>query len=312
MTLWYEQYQERLEYELRELECAGVPYEVDDKAKQDGYIVLRLIVDVGGEKIPLIVHYPDLYPYFRFHVIAPELELKHHQNPIIKNLCLLGRRTHEWNISDTIAGLLKSQLPRVLHAARSAPADIAPGEEVPQGEPYTAYYPCQPGAMLIVQSDWQIPSECDSGTLIINTEASGRGIPTAIIRGIVAEVHDENGDLVAQVDPKLKLPYTGKKLRTVWVRVPSLPATDSPDEHMTYLKERLPPKLRRAQDHAVYYDVAQKAYLDIVGALVEEETGYHEKGDGWIFTCQLKRKVKANNSAAGGRNRSKKKRGRRR
>jgi hypothetical protein len=49
-----------------------------------------------------------------FGVIAPDLALPHHQDPITKALCLLGTDTERWRPSLTVAHLLNEQVPKLL------------------------------------------------------------------------------------------------------------------------------------------------------------------------------------------------------
>ena len=53
---------------------------------------MALKVEAEGAIVPLEVTFPDLYPYFRFEIVAPTLSLDHHQNPFGKNLSVAGFR----------------------------------------------------------------------------------------------------------------------------------------------------------------------------------------------------------------------------
>src|SRR5215213_8372033 len=81
---WWERWPGLLERELRTLAEAGIIYEVDEEARARGFIRLRLTVVVGGEELSLVATYPDLFPYVRFDVRAPDLDLPRHQHPFTK------------------------------------------------------------------------------------------------------------------------------------------------------------------------------------------------------------------------------------
>ncbi len=63
---WWEKYPERLEFEIRELEQAGILYEIDEAKKADGKLVITLFHTIQEKEAKLIATYPDEYPYFRF------------------------------------------------------------------------------------------------------------------------------------------------------------------------------------------------------------------------------------------------------
>lgn len=106
---WWERFPGRLEYEVEKLKEIGIPCE----PKFEGDTVsLEFPYYLNGEKIDLIVKFPSSYPYLRFTVDAPNIELHHHHNPFTKDLCILGRATINWETDDTVAdtGIVKSFL----------------------------------------------------------------------------------------------------------------------------------------------------------------------------------------------------------
>ena len=137
---WWKRWPGRLEFELRCLEEAGIKYRFDEPARAAGIIKLFLQHAVSGEKIDLIATFPDLFPYFRFEVQAPNLSLQRHQHPAGKNLCLIGRATANWRSGDTLAEFITNRLPRVLSAVRAPHATETGAIEEHQGEPATDYF----------------------------------------------------------------------------------------------------------------------------------------------------------------------------
>ena len=93
-SAWWVHQPGRYEYELAQLDAAGIDYSIDEVARAEGILRLDLnIPSEEGQPLKLQATFPDLYPYFRFEIRAPEIDLPHHQNPFSKNLCLLGRST---------------------------------------------------------------------------------------------------------------------------------------------------------------------------------------------------------------------------
>src|SRR5215203_2732352 len=100
---WWERWPGRLEAELVALSDAGIVCKRDEEAYGAGILVLHLEFPADAGKIALTATFPDLYPYFRFEVVAPELQLAHHQNPLSGGLCLLGREGGNWDPTCTLA-----------------------------------------------------------------------------------------------------------------------------------------------------------------------------------------------------------------
>ena len=114
MKYWWERWPGRLEYEIDELKKAGIRCELDEDAFNKGIAMLNLRHTVQGKEQPFNVIFPDVYPYMRFEIFAPDLSLEHHQNPFQKNLCMIGRSTENWSTTDTVADFLISRLPLVI------------------------------------------------------------------------------------------------------------------------------------------------------------------------------------------------------
>lgn len=282
MKPWYERFPERLDYELKALDEANISWTLNQAAKDIGRIEILISYLIDDEKHELIAFFPDLYPYFRIELTAPSLQLPNHQNPFGKNLCLLGRRTHFWDTDRTLASLVIEQLPKVLEAASSPVDEIKPGLEQQQGEPFSNYYQCHPGSMVIIQSDWTIPKGQDSGTFVIASESSGASMPPGLLRGLVVEISDNKNQLIAQADERIRAAFSGQKLTGSWVRAASPINTTCPKEFFDNLRTNFPDAVSKASQNPT-----SQGQLRICGVLFDEEHGYHTNGDGWVFACSL-------------------------
>src|ERR1700722_8151652 len=158
MKPWWEIWPERLDFELQRLQAAGVRIVKDHRDVKAGVVELELEHVIHGHKTKLIARYPAFFPYTRFELFAPELTLTHHQNPFLKNLCLLGRATTNWEVTDTLAEFISQRLPRVLEAAAESDKVTLRGVEEQQAEPISAYYPYAPDSLVLVDSSWQVPN----------------------------------------------------------------------------------------------------------------------------------------------------------
>lgn len=265
---WWEKYPERLEFELRELEQAGIPYEVDEARKAEGKLVVTLFHTLQGNESKLIATYPDEYPYFRLDVRAPDLALARHQNPYDKNLCLLGRSSVNWRPrEDTLARFVLEQLPKAIESAQGGDDTL----EERQGEPISEYYPYQ-SITVLVDSAWEIPAEATEGLINLGTEGKYS------LRTAVLEVHDRQKNLLFEAAKEIKERYP-TSLSARWVRIQSPIFQKDPK---TFYEELciLHPHLR---NHEWVYSEREDKHFEIIGVTFPEEVGYKTDGNGWVF-----------------------------
>lgn len=166
---WWETYPERLEQEAAALQALGITFEEDSARKADGIIrwafTVPHVLSRHGD-VRLEASFPEFYPYIRPDVAAPEMMMGHHQHPFGRNLCLIGRSSEAWNTSDTLAWLIKHQLPKALERGTSGSG--GEGEE-DQGEPFSEYYSVfRSTAMVLVDSEWIVPQHPAAGSAVIN------------------------------------------------------------------------------------------------------------------------------------------------
>jgi Prokaryotic E2 family B/ThiF family len=277
---WWERWPGLLERELRELDQAGITYEIDEKARSRGFIRLRLKATVSGEQLSLIATYPDLFPYIRFEVRAPDLDLPRHQNPFTKGLCLIGRASENWEVDDTLASFINERLPLVIDTALSKDADEVAAREEHQGEPFSDYYTYAADSICIIDSSWKLDPGIESGELIIGLE----GNPGLLLRGCVLEVRDSRGATLARADPTVAGLYP-KRITGRWVRHPEFIRENDPSEFLNTLASEHP-HLGRLRGQVV-----GSGLLDVTAVVFPEELRWREEGDGWLFVARAEQGV---------------------
>lgn len=273
---WWEVYPSRLEREFDALKEVGIEYTTDEDAFAKGILCLYVEMEKAGT---LRVVFPDLYPYFRFEIYAPELQLSHHQNPFSKSLCLIGRSTINWRADDTLASFLIDRLPQVIHTGTSDNATEVAGIEEHQAEPFSDYYPCHLGTALIVDGSWEIDASCESGTILIGTISP----KDQFLRGAVLEVRDDDENILVQANPQIRCAFPGEPLVGRWVRLSSPLKTPNHAERFGYLekKDPYPDRIRRYR--------VDGGQLRIRAALFPEEISRWRECDyGWMFVCSIK------------------------
>jgi len=278
---WWELWPGRLESELAALDAAGVHYDRDVGAFRRGKIILRLQVPLGGEVINIEARFPDVYPYTRFELFAPDLNLPHHQNPISKNLCLIGRASRNWNVDDTLAQFIESRLPLVLKAGASDDRSAVTDVEEHQAEPFTDYYPYQPGAILLVNSEWCLDEAVEGGEIVIGI----RGPLEKTIRGAVIEIRDKSGKALVQADNDLRNLFPNLTSGT-WFRSETPPlGLSGKDIYFSLRRKDCSVNNSRWQQ-------ATEGRIQIIGVTFPEESGWRQSGRGWIFLVRLQDRPK--------------------
>lgn len=272
---WWERWPERLKWELEELHRVNIPYEQDEDAlRQGGIIRLRLTPTVGGRALNLVASFPDTYPYLRFEVAAPDLSLERHQDPFAKHLCLVGRGTEQWKRGDSLAAFIVERVPLVLETAQNPMSDAAARAEEHQGEPFTAYYPYQPGAVLLVDSAWSVDPQVVRGELVVGVEF----MPDIDrpLRGAVLAVLDEHGTTLTEFDPMVAKNFP-HRLRGRWVRRTEPIREQDP---WTFLEVT---SGGNAQSLIKWQPSRAGAHLAVLGVLSPTEVQWRQTKDAWTF-----------------------------
>lgn len=277
MKPWWERFPGRLEYELDALTSEGIPYILDKDAQGKGFILLHLKVSVGDRELNLDVKFPVVYPYLRFEIFAPELDLKHHQNPFQKNLCLLGRSTGNWSTSDTVAKFIKDRLPLVIKAGDSDDVSAVKNIEEHQGEPISAYYIYGRDTIVLIDSSWTIDESVEKGYLEIGID----GPVAKGLRGALLAIKDKDRNAVIQAEQALSSLHQ-QRLEGRWIRHHEPIREQDP---VSFFKKIITYNKRL---EAPIWQNINGTKIDVIGLLFPEEVGWRESKDGWAFIIRVK------------------------
>lgn len=280
---WWVRWPQLLDQEKAALDAAGIKWQVDEQSVAAGIMRMMLKVPTPRGLLPAVVLFPDNYPYFRFQVSFPTLDLEAHQHPFGGNLCLIPRRTHYWDTDDTVAGLLTHQLPKLFTAVETTDAEAAAELEARQAEPYSDYY-TYPSSMFLVQSDWKIDKSHRSGFLRIGLRESSGQVPDTLLRGAILQVRSRTGSVLCELDPKLREWYSATTFEGRWARVDKPIAQDDPTEFADEFF-KLSGCSRSTSEQKVRYGLVR-----VFGVLFPEQVAHRESGDGWVFFCTLEPK----------------------
>ncbi len=283
MRTWPERYPGRLEYELEQFTVRGLDFELDKELLGDqGRVVLRGSINYEGEEIALEVRYPDLYPFVRPEVRAPESHLDRHQNPYEGNLCLLDRSTRAWKPSYDAAWLVAEKVPYLL-ALLEAGKGAMQKAEAPQGEPLSSFFRTAGGgvAVFVTEQMRELPAEATSGSGRI----TAAGIPSVRLRGAVTELVEKRGSrktrTLASAERTVQERFAGTPISFRWARLERLPNENTPIAVLEAIEMARPgfgsPPRERVGDGTVA----------VSGAVFAEEVRQGVWEDSWLFVVQF-------------------------
>lgn len=282
MRTWTERYPGRLEYELERFAERGLDFELDrGLLAGQGRVVLRGSITYAKEEVGVEVRYPDLYPYVRPEVLAPGLVLERHQNPYAGNLCLLDRSTRSWKPSYDAAWLVAEKVPYLL-ALIDAGEEAMRQAEVPQGEPFSSYFPTGvPGAAIFVpEAMRQLPVEAVTGSGRIRA-AGNLGLQ---LRGAVVELVEKRRrktHTLASAEPIIAERFPGEMLSFRWARIGQLPDENTPIA-LLHAIEAAQPGFGSPQRQRV-----AGGSLAVSAAVFAEEVQQGIYEDAWLFVVQF-------------------------
>ena len=274
--LWWKAFPGRLKRELRELRRAGIQYEANKVAFGEGRLEVHLKVDHDRCEHRLVAKYPETFPFFRVEVEAPELSLALHQNPFSKSLCLIGRRTENWRPSDTLAGLVSEQLPRLLKAAGTADRSSTMDIEEDQGEPVTTFYRYLERSSVLVDSGWRVPPERRGGWLHLGFGS----LRSQLVRAAVLKVCDANRNPLATAEPPIAALFQRKRIWIRWTRHSEFILCERPADFFEQVA-RNDPSVRPFSWHR-----SKGASLALNGVLMREEVERGREADVWVFVLR--------------------------
>jgi hypothetical protein len=279
---WERRWPGRLQDELDALEAAGVVPEIDQVALAEGVLVLRLEWSVDGKRIALRAVFPDVYPRMRPEVFAIDLPTMRHMNPSGRNLCLLGRGSHRWSSSFTLARLLQEQLPALLAGAGEEP----PAAEDRQGEPAEEWWNALAAkdSYCLIDSAWELDPAVGHGRARLRYVAAAG--PRPRFRAYVERVTAPDGRELARWTAPVPLELQDAAVMTVpWARASRAPLPEPPLElapltafHPSFARHGIQPLVGPGTGRAAVHCIVYPA-----------ETGWRSYGDGWLFLMTFAR-----------------------
>lgn len=286
MASWWERFPERLEAELEDLTARDLDFELDEGLCRDaGRVLLRGSIRVGDRDIELEVLYPDLFPYLRPEVYAPELSLTRHQNPVSHNLCLLEGTTAAWRPEQTAAWLVAERVPLLLSLFEQGSEAMAEAE-VPQAEPVSSYFRGVSGTVVLIPAEalsLDPVMRVGSGRLWFSPETPPRLALRALLGELVVRTGTRKTKLVARAADQLAKRFGASQIQMRWVRLDAAP--DRFDAHgVLAAAEAVQPGFGRPP-----WQTVADGQIAVTGVVFPEEVRQGVEEDAWLFGVRIRR-----------------------
>lgn len=281
---WWERHRQVLEEEesdLRDLADGGEIVLDDELLLRDQIRQYTLVHTCKGTTLDLTVTFSDQHPYFPPEVTATQ-RTGVHQNPFSGQLCLLEGETWHWDQSQTVAAMIREQLPRLLKDRPSPPDEDGASAPADSGhvEPYVGYFEYAEGTAVRVGDTTAALSGVDSGTMTVVLDQAG--LPE-VMRGTVTEIRDPRGQVLWSAPGPVVERYSRgvhPRIEVQWVRLSEVPGDSTAAAVLEAVHDAAPAVAPRWQQ------VGGGADVSVVAAVFEDGIRPFERGDAWLFAVR--------------------------
>jgi molybdopterin/thiamine biosynthesis adenylyltransferase/ubiquitin-protein ligase len=280
---WYDEHPDYLEEELEALASEGFRYVIDEKARSAGQLIINVDYPIDGVHHQLTCEYPSEYPYFAPKVKGGSLPPGRHLDPYSDGVCLFENEQSVWSPSDTLASVLKSQIPKIIHEHENANnLDEIEGDDGYQISGQISYEPFS----VIFTEDWKIPEENDFGELTIKFTQTTK--PRPYLSGYVESL--KAGTSTMKCSSAFPNNFAVSTQLCRWVKLNNPPASIAGDK---VLDEAI------ATNPSIGKFLFPKKGIDIVGLVFKEDSSKGVEVYNWVFVIRRARKLNKSEKSRG-------------
>lgn len=280
---WFEENPSWLQEEFESLAALGVSYEIDEKEKLNGYLVVRVYYPVGDDVLELDCHFPDSYPYFPIEIFCDNFPEGRHLEPSSKSLCLLADKYNDWDPqSDNLAGIIQKQVTEIYWIHKN-PDVVSESESALEGYQPSGQLNVEMNSVIVTTSNAVPERKYGIGKIAIQAVTNSN----QAIRGCFRSAVDYNQHVVFD-DQTTYYKHFDKEIPIRWVKLSE--TIKSTDVNGIY-------KQAVEQNHALENRIYHKSghiEIDIIAVCYPEETIRGEIDHNWCFIVHRKWKDKGN------------------
>jgi molybdopterin/thiamine biosynthesis adenylyltransferase len=281
---WWERHRQVLdeeESELRDLADDGEIVLDEELLLRDQIRQYTLVHTCKGLTLDLTVTFSDQHPYFRPEVAATQ-KTGVHQNPFNGQLCLLEGDTWNWDQSQTVAAMIREQLPQLLEDRPSPPGDEGASEPADSGhvEPYVGYFVYAEGTAVRMGETTAALAGVNGGTMTVVLDQAG--LPE-VMRGTITEICDPRGQVLWSAPTTVVERYSQglhPRIEVPWVRLSEVPEDSTAEAVLEAVQDAERTNIVRWQQVGAGTD------LSVVAAVFEDGIRPFERGDAWLFVVR--------------------------
>lgn len=283
MDAWWLRYPEALAAEKAGLDAMCISWKIDELQFSEGCLVIDIERDYNGKWQKLKAVYPDSFPYFLPQVFLDDVSFNRHQQPFIKNLCLLAREGEDWRPGqDTLAILLEEQFPKIQSVnTENKSLELVAEQEDHVAEPFSSFLLCAPNCVVIVPDE--TPSaNVSAGRLELNIRPTSPELTNQIsVGGVVRRISDLSNNTLVEFDALP--PIFSQKQAGFWLRLDARPVlngesdTDAVKDHFLEQIALKIPSFKRA------IESAKSGQILLAGFVYDDEVSWRSNSDDWFF-----------------------------
>ncbi|WP_127020459.1 ThiF family adenylyltransferase [Flagellimonas beolgyonensis] len=320
MSVWFENYPEKLENEIKILKANGIDVQRNEELFKEKIVQLKCRIPVQNtfgleleEDLELQINFPDNYPFFRPEVVATNIRLPRHQNYLDGNLCLIHRPSQFWDIPENIFEYLSERLPLVFEKGNIVDDEKIKADPNEQAEPLSEYFYTPTNIAILSDRptlfDVGLPQNDDNleildhgflkigfqgelgKTQIFESRKIGelsKYFPTPSVNGDIAKcfvldwLDQESKSLMPNPSFDInKLRGVHNIFTTKWYRINNIKLLEDRNLLSSLMEELSVRNIQKPVKRTInFYDLKG---LNFVAILFPEETAIGQKGWGWMF-----------------------------
>lgn len=268
-----------LQDELNRLAAIGAQFEVDESAKAQGDIVVKVKYRINNDDLDFTCYYPSAYPYFPPIISSHNFPPGRHLEPYGKTICTFANKNNDWNTAtDTLAGLLQTQVTQVYEIHKS-PTVISEHEDKFEGYQPSGQLLTESHSVIVITANVENLSNRGKGYLQISfVKGSKLSVDSdaECFIGCFKTASDEQGKLLFEDETEYhKRFHTRHPVR--WVKLLTPLSAVDPDGILHQVIREFPDLATPS------YSQLGKIEADIIGVCFDEETSRGNIQSSWLF-----------------------------